>query len=188
VKQEPRCRREDPGVTASGPSTPVHPRGPPDRRLIHRTTRRLRITEEGADSRCRRILDEVDDAGMTAWRRLRRDAPRGIHPDMVTPALMVALRELYEATPGPGGAAGIEPHVDPIAGGALRFVRRPRQARCLLPGRLFRRSQPPPTTSRAGDIRAAQSCRHECLLPPRSPETHWSEPQQGPPAVAVVDG
>lgn len=71
------------------------------RRLIHRTTRRLSVTDEGRDfyERCRRILDEVDAAereltdadGTTGTLRI------GIHPDMVGPSLLTAVGDMLAA-------------------------------------------------------------------------------------------
>ena len=48
-----------------------------DVRLLNRTTRRMALTDEGREyyERCRRLLDEVDDA--EAALRARRTAPRG---------------------------------------------------------------------------------------------------------------
>lgn len=74
-----------------------------DRRLIHRTTRRLSVTDEGLlfYRRCRRILNELEEAerelvggdAVTGTLRL------GLHTDMVSGVLMKALGELLRSAP-----------------------------------------------------------------------------------------
>ena len=67
-------------------------------RLIHRTTRRLSITDEGKifHARCRRILDELDEAEreLSGGDGLDGTLRVAIHSDMVCPDLMVAMREM----------------------------------------------------------------------------------------------
>jgi len=71
-------------------------------RLIHRTTRRLSITDEGQlfHVRCRRILDELDDAEreLAGGDGLDGTLRVAIHNDMVCPDLMAALSHLLTAS------------------------------------------------------------------------------------------
>ncbi|MBL4683533.1 MAG: LysR family transcriptional regulator [Nannocystaceae bacterium] len=74
------------------------------RRLIHRTTRRLSVTDEGLrfHERCQTVLETLAAAEreLEGSDDLRGTLRIGIHPDMVCPNLMAALGELLDNEPG----------------------------------------------------------------------------------------
>ncbi len=93
------------------------------RRLIHRTTRRLSVTDEGLrfHERCRSVLETL----AAAERELLDDSDElrgtlriGIHTDMVGPNLLSALGELLDEAPELDVQLRVESEfIDPIRAG-----------------------------------------------------------------------
>lgn len=155
------------------------------RRLIHRTTRRMSVTDEGQrfHARCRRILDELEDAEreLTGADGLGGTLRVAIHTDMVCPDLMLALSELLT------GALGLRVQlrvgsrfIDPIAAGldvAVHLGRPPPSSLISVPlGPLvWGLAAAPSYLLRHGTPRLPeQLVKHECLRVLRAPaETHW---------------
>lgn len=155
------------------------------RRLIHRTTRRLTVTEEGRvfHARCRRALDELADAELELMGadgfggKLRV----GLHPDMFGPALIGGLRDLLE------GSARLRVElrvsstfIEPVRAGldVSVFVGEPPPTTLVsvpLGSMVWSLAAAPSYVSVHGKPRTPKDLlNHECLRMLREgPETHW---------------
>lgn len=155
------------------------------RRLVHRTTRHLSVTEDGQRflSRCRHILDELEEAEreLAGSGAVRGTVAVGLHTDMVGPTLMHALRRGLEEHPQLRVRLRLSTtFLDPIRSGldvAVHIGQPPDSSLvarplgllvwCLAaaPGYVEQRGMP----GTPGEL-----VEHECLRLRRDgPETHW---------------
>jgi LysR family transcriptional activator of dmlA len=155
------------------------------RRLIHRTTRRLAVTDEGQrfHARCRRALDELDEAereiagadGLSGTLRV------AIHSEMVCPDLLIALRELLESSSQLRVQVRVERHfVEPIGAGldlAVHAGRPPASSLVSIPlgSMTWGLAAAPVYLARHGrPTRPEQLVDHACVrMLSTPPETHW---------------
>lgn len=155
------------------------------RRLIHRTTRRLTVTDEGLrlHQRCRRVLDELEEAEREL---LGADGLDGtlkvaLHPGMVGPTLVAGVASLLQAT----GRLRVQLRVingyaDPIREGldlAIYVGKPPASSLVAVPltALTWSLAAAPAYLARHGKPRLPTDLvRHECLRVLReAPETHW---------------
>ena len=155
------------------------------RRLIHRTTRRMSVTDEGRrfHARCRRILDELEDAEreLAGADGLGGTLRVAIHSDMVCPDLLLALGDLLADARGLRVQLRVGSRfIDPIGGGLdlAVHVGRPSPSSLIsvpLGSLAWGLAAAPAYLVRHGRIRSPeQLVRHECLrVLSERPETHW---------------
>jgi DNA-binding transcriptional LysR family regulator len=155
------------------------------RRLIHRSTRRLSITDEGRrfHTRCRRILAEAEDAERELLGADDRESTLRlrIHSAMVSPSLMDELRDLLNSSPALRVQLRITTQfVEPIAAGLdlSVYVGRPPASSLVsvpLGDLVWMLAAAPSYLDRRGRPRTPSDLiQHECLRVLRSsPETHW---------------
>ena len=155
------------------------------RRLIHRTTRRLAVTEEGMrlHQRCRRVLDELEEAEREL---LGADGLDGtlkiaLHPGIIGPALVQGLGAMLQST----GRLRLQVRVtggpvEPIRDGLdlTLYVGKPPPSSLVavaLPTLVWSLAAAPSYLARHGRPRQPTDlARHECLRVLReAPETHW---------------
>lgn len=161
------------------------------RRLIHRTTRRLTVTEEGQvfHARCRRALDELADAeqellgadGFASKLRV------GLHSDMLGPVLVDGLRDLLEGS----SQLRIELRVsssfiEPVRSGLdlAVYVGKPQPSSLVsvpLGSMVWSLAAAPRYVEAHGKPQTPKDlARHECLRILRDgPETHWDLSRKG---------
>ncbi len=169
-------------------------------RLIHRTTRRLMVTEEGQlfHARCRRALDELADAeqellgadGFASKLRV------GLHPDMLGPVLLNGLRDLLE------GSAQLRVElqlasgfIEPVRAGLdlAVYVGNPQATSLVsvpLGSMVWCLAAAPRYVAAHGKPRTPNElARHECLRIVRDgPETHWELSRNGAPGQRFLVG
>ncbi|MEZ4363053.1 MAG: LysR family transcriptional regulator [Kofleriaceae bacterium] len=155
------------------------------RTLIHRTTRRMAVTDEGRrlHERCRRVLSELQEAEEElAGADGRGGTLRvGLHAAIVCPELMVALGELLRDAPRLRVQLHVATHfLDPIAHGydLSVYAGRPPASSLIavsLGTLVWQLAAAPAYVARCGRPRTPQQlARHECLRLLRThPETHW---------------
>lgn len=161
------------------------------RRLIHRTTRRLTVTEEGQafHARCRRALDELAEAeqellgadGFAVKLRI------GLHSDMLGPVLIEGLRDLLE------GASQLRielrvssSFIEPVRSGLdlAVYVGKPQPSSLVsvpLGSMVWSLAAAPRYVEVHGKPRTPKDlARHECLRIVREgPEAHWDLSHRG---------
>ncbi|MBL8915103.1 MAG: LysR family transcriptional regulator [Archangium sp.] len=170
-------------------------------RLIHRTTRRLSVTEEGhrLASRCRRILAELDEAERElAGEAVATTLRLIIHPGMVSHRLMAGLGGLLRRSEQLRFRVNVSSDfVDPIADGADVSIHVGRPPSSSLVARSLGKMQWVLAADRAylereGRPRNPQQLvEHECLrLLREPPEDHWtlSRGEAGRPTRFPISG
>lgn len=157
-----------------------------ERRLIHRTTRKLSVTDEGMlfYGRCRRILDELEEAEreLAGGDMLSGTLRLGLHTDMVSGALMRALGTLLKSAPALKiQLRSASRFVEPIAAGLdlSIFVGKPPASSLIavrlgtLVWSLF--ATPAYIAARGTPDSPEELCNHECLRILRDgQERNWS--------------
>lgn len=161
------------------------------RRLIHRTTRRLTVTDEGQlfHARCRRALDELVDAeqellgadGFTSKLRV------GLHPDMLGPVLIDGLRDLLEGSTQLRVELRLaSSFIEPVRAGldlAVYVGKPPSTSLVSVPlgSMVWSLAAAPRYVAAHGKPRHPKElARHECLRILRDgPETHWELSRNG---------
>lgn len=161
------------------------------RRLIHRTTRRLTVTEEGLlfHARCRRALDELADAeqellgadGFASKLRV------GLHSDMLGPVLLAGLRGLLESSPQLRIELRVSSSfIEPVRSGLdlAVYVGKPQPSTLVsvpLGSMVWSLAAAPSYVAAHGSPRTPKElAQHECLRMLRDgPETHWDLCRKG---------